>query len=81
MPNSELMRKRNIVCESPEQLETIKEERLALILGSEMEESESRFTNMEKEEVAVKIDLATMLFDTVLKETVQVLQVLGNRQF
>lgn len=81
LPNSELMRKKGVQCDSNDQLDSIKEERLALILGSEMEESESRFTNNEKEEASVKIDLASLVFDTVMQETVQVLQALGNRNF
>ena len=48
----------------------IREERLAIVLASEIEENENLWTDYEFEETQAKIDLGDMILEWLVKDTV-----------
>lgn len=66
---SELLKEYKIPYLDDEQLAQVREERLALLLATEIEENEPMWTDYEFEETQVKLDLANTILDDLVKET------------
>jgi hypothetical protein len=66
---SELLKEYKIPYLDDEQLAQVREERLALLLATEIEENEPMWTDYEFEETQVNIDLANIILEQLVKET------------
>ena len=66
---SELLREYKITYLEEDQLNQVREERLALMLASEIEENEPLWTDYEFEETSIKLDIADMILDKLFDET------------
>lgn len=62
-----------------ENIENIREERLAETLGEELTENEPRWLNYSPEEDTIKIDLSDLLFNHIIQETAELWCKLENR--
>lgn len=71
---SELLREYKIPYLDDEQLAQVREERLALLLATEIEENEPMWTDYEFEETQVKLELSNAILEDLLKETVELLK-------
>lgn len=54
-----------------DKLNLLREERLALVLASEIEENEILWTDYEYEETQTKLDIADMILEVLAEEAVQ----------
>ena len=75
---SELLREYKIAYLEEDQLNQVREERLALMLASEIEENEPLWTDYEFEETSIKIDIADMILDKLFDETALLIQNKGK---
>lgn len=75
---SELLREYKIPYLEDEQLNQVREERLALMLASEIEENEPLWTDYEYEETQAKIELSDMIFSHLIEETAQLASKIGS---
>ena len=71
---SELLKQYKIPFLDDDQLAQVREERLALLLATEIEENEPMWTDYEFEETQVKLDLANTILEDLVKETVDILK-------
>ncbi|CAI2375613.1 unnamed protein product [Moneuplotes crassus] len=80
LPTSELFQKNNLDDDESIDLKQAREDRLCCVISDEMDELSQRFIDIEHEFTTVKIDLANMISDTIVEETVTLLQEIeGNR--
>ena len=78
---SELLREYKIPYLDDDQLNQVREERLALMLASEIEENEPLWTDYEYEETQIKIDLSELILDHIINETANLVGELDDRSF
>jgi hypothetical protein len=72
LPCSELLQEYGIRGPLDEdKLNLLREERLALVLASEIEENEILWTDYEYEETQAKLDIADMILEVLAEEAVQ----------
>lgn len=71
---SELLREYKISYLDDEQLNQVREERLALMLASEIEENEPLWTDYEFEETQIKMDLTELILEHLFEETATLVQ-------
>lgn len=75
---SELLREYKITYLEEDQLNQVREERLALMLASEIEENEPLWTDYEFEETSIKLDIADMILDKLFDETALLVENKGD---
>lgn len=75
---SELLREYKIPYLEDDQLNQVREERLAIMLASEIEENEPLWTDYEYEETQAKIELSDMIFNYLIDETALLASKIGN---
>lgn len=71
LPQSELFQGYKDISE--EQLNFMREERLAIVLASEIEDNEDIWTDYEYEETQTKLDIADMVLEQLVDEMVGIL--------
>ena len=75
---SELLREYKIPYLEDDQLNQVREERLAIMLANEIEENEPLWTDYEYEETQAKIELSDMIFNYLIDETALLANKIGN---
>ena len=79
LQNSELIRLYGYECDDQQQHQALTEDRLATMLGLEIEEDEPKMLDVENEMAMVKFGLSDLVFDCVINETAEICQTLGSR--
>lgn len=71
LPDSELLREYHIKGPlDPEKLQMLREERLQIMMVQDTEDTQNKWVDMEKEETVIKLDLADMVVEHLVKEMV-----------
>lgn len=79
MPQSELLAEFKIPYLEEDQLNQVREERLALALAAEIDENEPIWTDYEYEETQTKLDLGDLVLSHLCEETFVLLDLLESR--
>jgi len=79
MQFSELLTEFKIPYLEEEQLNQVREERLAIVLAAEIEENEPVWTDYEYEETQTKLDIGDMILEALTEETMSLAWKLEDR--